>query len=92
MFIGVPVFGVIYYIIETFVNYQLEKRKLPVRLELYRRLDYIDESGEPILKSELTEKERKKREQKELRRQWMEENKENFERWIEEHKKDNTAE
>lgn len=92
MFIGVPVFGVIYYIIGTFVNYQLEKRKLPVRLELYRRLDYIDESGEPILKSELTEKERKKREQKELRRQWMEENKENFERWIEEHKKDNTAE
>ena len=88
MLIGVPVFGVIYYILDTFVNFQLGKRELPVETEEYKNLDYFTEDGTRILlDGKKTQRELRKEEQKELRRQWMEENQENFERWLRQYKK-----
>lgn len=88
MLIGVPVFGVIYYILDTFVNFQLGKRELPVETEEYKNLDYFAEDGTRILlDGKKTQRELRKEEQKELRRQWMEENQENFERWLRQYKK-----
>ena len=88
MLIGVPVFGVIYYILDTFVNFQLGKRELPVETEEYKNLDYFAEDGTRILlDGKKTQRELRKEEQKELRRQWMEDNQENFERWLRQYKK-----
>lgn len=91
MLIGVPVFGVIYYIVDTFVNYQLGQRELPVETEDYKNLDYFAEDGTRVLLDEKkSQRELRKEEQKELRRQWMEENQENFERWLHQRKKKET--
>ncbi|MDD7641227.1 MAG: AI-2E family transporter [bacterium] len=88
MLIGVPVFGVIYYMLDTFVNFQLGRRELPVETEEYKNLDYFAEDGTRItLDGKKTARELHKEEQKELRRQWMEENQENFERWLHQRKK-----
>ena len=88
MLIGVPVFGVIYYILDTFVNFQLGRRELPVETEEYKNLDYFGEDGTRVtLDGKKTQRELRKEEQKELRRQWMEENQENFERWLHQRKK-----
>lgn len=88
MLIGVPVFGVIYYMLDTFVSYQLKRRALPVETEEYKNLDYFAEDGTRItLDGRKTPRELRKEEQKELRRQWMEENQENFERWLQKSKK-----
>ena len=88
MLIGVPVFGVIYYILDTFVNFQLGRRELPVETDDYKNLDYFAEDGTRVmLDGKKTPRELRKEEQKELRRQWMEENQENFERWLHQHKK-----
>ena len=88
MLIGVPVFGVIYYILDTFVNFKLKRRSLPVETEEYKNLDYFAEDGTPVtLDGKKTPRELHKEEQKELRRQWMEENQENFERWLHQRKK-----
>lgn len=87
MLIGVPVFGVIYYILDTFVSYQLEKRKLPVATSEYKNLDYFAEDGTRVTTDgKKTQRELRKEEQKELRRQWMEENQESFERWLQKHR------
>ncbi|MDO4965404.1 MAG: AI-2E family transporter [Lachnospiraceae bacterium] len=52
MFIGVPVFAVIYAAIKTFVNQRLEKKELPVSTSFYMESDYhsdeIINSGEKI--------------------------------------------
>ena len=83
MLIGVPLFGVIYCLLDTFVNYELGRRKLPVETESYKNLDYFAEDGTRVtLDGKKTPREIRKEEQKELRRQWMEENQENFERWL----------
>ena len=83
MLIGVPLFGVIYYLMDTFVKYELGRRQLPVETELYKNLDYFAEDGTRVtLDAKKTQREIRKEEQKELRRQWMEENQENFERWL----------
>ena len=88
MLIGVPVFGVIYYILDTFVNFQLGRRELPVETEEYKNLDYFAEDGTRVtLDGTTSPRELRKEEQKELRRQWMEENQENFERWLHQRKK-----
>ncbi|MCI7131355.1 MAG: AI-2E family transporter [Lachnospiraceae bacterium] len=88
MLIGVPVFGVIYYILDTFVNFQLGRRELPVETEEYKNLDYFAEDGTRVtLDGKKSQRELRKEEQKELRRQWMEENQENFERWLHQRKK-----
>ncbi|MBO5152784.1 MAG: AI-2E family transporter [Eubacterium sp.] len=88
MLIGVPVFGVIYYLADTFVDYRLKQRSLPAETEEYKNLDYFEEDGTRItLDGKKTPRELRKEEQKELRRQWMEENQENFERWLHQRKK-----
>lgn len=88
MLIGVPVFGVIYYIIDTFVSYRLEKRKLPVSTSDYKNLDYFAEDGTRVTTDgKKSQRELRKEEQKELRRQWMEENQESFERWLQKRKR-----
>lgn len=88
MLIGVPVFGVIYYLADTFVDYRLGQRGLPVETEEYKNLDYFADDGTLVtLDGKKTQRELRKEEQKELRRQWMEENQENFERWLHQHKK-----
>jgi len=88
MLIGVPVFGVIYYIGDTFVNYRLQKRELPTDMAQYKNLDYFTEDGERVTTDgKKTPRELRKEEQKELRRQWMEENQENFDHWLQKHKK-----
>lgn len=88
MLIGVPVFGVIYYLADTFVDYRLKQRELPAATEEYKNLDYFAEDGTRItLDGKKTQRELHKEEQKELRRQWMEENQENFERWLHQLKK-----
>ena len=46
MFIGVPVFAVIYAAIKTFINQRLEKKGLPVPTEYYKEYDFHSpESG-----------------------------------------------
>ncbi len=45
MLVGVPVFGVIYYIVETFINYRLKLRGMPTETEGYKDLDYFAEDG-----------------------------------------------
>lgn len=40
MFIGVPVFAVIYAAIKTFINQRLEKKRLPVSTEYYKEYDF----------------------------------------------------
>ena len=51
-------------------------------------LDYFAEDGTRVsLDGKKTQRELRKEEQKELRRQWMEENQENFERWLHQHNK-----
>lgn len=86
--IGVPVFGVIYYIAESFVNYRLGQRSLPRETEQYKNLDYFAEDGTRVTTDgKKTPRELRKEEQKELRRQWMEENQENFEHWLSKRKK-----
>lgn len=88
MLFGVPVFGVIYYMAETYVNFRLSRRNLPTDTESYKSLDYFADDGTPISNDgKKTKKELRKEEQKELRRQWMEENREAFERWALEHRK-----
>ena len=88
MLIGVPVFGVIYYLADTFVDYRLKQRKLPSETAEYKNLDYFAEDGTRVsLDGKKTQRELRKEEQKELRRQWMEENQENFERWLHQHNK-----
>lgn len=91
MLIGVPVFGVIYYLADTFVDYRLRQRCLPAETEEYKNLDYFAEDGTRIvLDGKKSQRELRKEEQKELRRQWMEENQENFERWLHQRKKKET--
>ncbi|MEY8332061.1 AI-2E family transporter [Lachnospiraceae bacterium 47-T17] len=88
MLIGVPVFGVIYYILETIVTCRLQKRGFPVETEDYKNLDYFEEDGTRVLTDEKkSPRELRKEENKELRRQWMEENQESFEHWLQAIKK-----
>jgi predicted PurR-regulated permease PerM len=88
MLIGVPVFGVIYYLADTGVDYLLKQRKLPADTEEYKNLDYFAEDGTKITNDgKKTPRELHKEEQKELRRQWMEENQENFEHWLQKRRK-----
>ena len=54
----------------------------------YKNLDYFTEDGERVTTDgKKTPRELRKEEQKELRRQWMEENQENFDHWLQKHKK-----
>ena len=48
MFIGVPVFAVIYATAKTFINQRLEKKKLPVSTDYYKEFDFHSMQSESI--------------------------------------------
>lgn len=45
MFIGVPIFAVIYAGIRALVNTSLKKKHMPYETKIYEKLDYVDEEG-----------------------------------------------
>lgn len=45
MLIGVPLFGVVYYVIQMFVNSRLEKKHLPSHSDYYDEKSYVDDDG-----------------------------------------------
>lgn len=45
MIMGVPTFGVIYYIIDALLNSKLEQKNLPVESENYGVMSYVDDTG-----------------------------------------------
>lgn len=48
MLLGVPVFAVIYYLLQEFINYRMEKRKLPKETKRYIHLEAITSKNELI--------------------------------------------
>ncbi|MFV0362924.1 MAG: AI-2E family transporter [Suipraeoptans sp.] len=46
MIMGVPTFSVIYYIIQTIINQQLDKKDLPSHSQFYNRDSYISSEGD----------------------------------------------
>lgn len=52
MLLGVPVFAVIYYILQETINYRMEKRKLPKETEKYIDLEFITSENELIYGTE----------------------------------------
>lgn len=48
MLIGVPLFAVVYYIIQMLINSRLEKKKLPSHSDYYDELSYVDDNGNYI--------------------------------------------
>ena len=57
MLLGVPVFAVIYYIIQEVIKYRMEKRKLSSNTEDYIKLLYIDsQTKEMVYDEEIPEK------------------------------------
>lgn len=63
MLLGVPVFGVIYYLVKTFVEYCLRRKGLPEASNAYEKVWSIS-GGEPvIIYSQEEEEERPRREQ-----------------------------
>ena len=45
MFIGVPTFALIYYMIKMFIHQKLEHKKLPATTEHYTQESYVDDEG-----------------------------------------------
>lgn len=45
MIMGVPTFGVIYYIVDALLNSKLEQKNLPVGSENYGVMSYVDDAG-----------------------------------------------
>lgn len=51
MVIGVPLFAVIYSLIDAFINHRLKKKELPVSTTYYELLDHVEESGKDFVRS-----------------------------------------
>ena len=56
MIMGVPTFGIIYYIVQIIINQKLEKKSLPVNSKKYDQQSYVNEDGR-YARSEEYEKE-----------------------------------
>ena len=64
MLLGVPVFAVIYYLIKTFVEYALYKKRMPLETQNYIHADGFDLETEQLIYSDNgteTRKERRER-------------------------------
>lgn len=62
MLLGVPVFAVIYYIVQQLLDHRMKKKELPIDTEEYINLEYIDGKNQ-IVKFEIEEnKEEKEKE------------------------------
>ena len=58
MLLGVPVFAVIYYMIKTYIEWRLRKKKLPTATEEYSAVAYVEsESNTLVYQRELEERE-----------------------------------
>lgn len=51
MVIGVPLFAVIYSLIDTFINHRLKKKELPVSTTYYELLDHVEESSKDFVRN-----------------------------------------
>ena len=58
---GVPVFAVIYYLIKTFVEYALYKKRMPLETKKYIRADGYDIETEELIYSDNAAETRKER-------------------------------
>lgn len=56
MIMGVPTFGLIYYIVQVIINQKLDKKNLPAHSENYDQQSYVNEEGQ-YARSEEQEKE-----------------------------------
>ena len=69
MLLGVPVFAVIYYVIKTFIEWRLAKKKLPTESATYCDVEYIGQGNAMIYRKEPENKDsligRMKRKEKE---------------------------
>lgn len=61
MLLGVPVFAVIYYLIKTFVEYALYKKRMPLETQKYIRADGYDIETEELIYSDNAAETRKER-------------------------------
>jgi len=52
MVMGVPAFGVIYYVVQTIINQKLEKKNLPAHSKNYDENSYVDNAGIYMKKAE----------------------------------------
>ncbi|MDD2981221.1 MAG: AI-2E family transporter [Hespellia sp.] len=55
MILGVPTFGVIFYITKMLLEHQLQKKNLPTDTEYYSQQNYVDSEGDFIHKEEVGE-------------------------------------
>ena len=61
MLLGVPVFAVIYYLIKTFVEYALYKKRMPLETQKYIRADGYDLETEQLIYSDNASETRRER-------------------------------
>ena len=59
MIVGVPVFAVIYYLVKTWIEYLLQKRRLPMQSEQYEQVDHIEGTDQTLIYQTATQKEKK---------------------------------
>ena len=59
MIAGVPVFAVIYYLVKTWMEYSLRKKKLPTETEEYEKLDYIEPERHMLIYQREEQKEKR---------------------------------
>ncbi len=52
MIVGVPIFAVIFAVVRGLANRSLIKKKMPIESDLYRNVDFVDNSGNFIEKTE----------------------------------------
>lgn len=56
MLLGVPVFAVIYYVLQQFLRYRMERKKLAIETSAYVKLQYIDEVNKTMVYEKPKEK------------------------------------
>ncbi len=61
MLLGVPVFGVIYYIVKQIVEYIVRKRKLPADTKTYINADYVDVETNTVVQGDPEEAHRRRK-------------------------------
>ncbi|MDO4453007.1 MAG: AI-2E family transporter [Eubacteriales bacterium] len=59
MIAGVPVFAVLYYLVKTWLEYSLRKKKLPTETQEYEKLDYIEPEKHMLIYQKEEQKEKK---------------------------------
>lgn len=68
MLFGVPIFGVIYYILKQIIGYFTKKRKLPDNTDDYVEIDYVDEKTNEVVNFDHEKIREERRKEKEASR------------------------